>query len=107
MTIEELAKFDGCEGRAAYVAVNNIIYDVSTSLRWKSGHHEGAHQAGCDLTEELKSAPHVRTVVEHFPVVGKIEKKSVQERKSTAGIPLLSIIIMAFVALLMIATYML
>ena len=54
MTIEELAKFDGCEGRAAYVAINDIIYDVSSSQRWKNGHHEGTHQAGRDLTEELK-----------------------------------------------------
>ncbi len=105
MTIEEMAKFDGRDGRAAYVAVNNVIYDVSASPRWKNGHHEGAHQAGQDLTEELKSAPHVRTVVERFPVIGKIEKSAVQEEKA-AGIPLLSIIIIAFVVLLMIVTYM-
>ncbi|MDX2494057.1 MAG: cytochrome b5 domain-containing protein [Desulfuromusa sp.] len=107
MTIEELARFDGSDGRAAYVAVNDIIYDVSSSQRWKEGHHEKTHQAGQDLTEELKTAPHVRTVVERFPVVGKIEKKGAQKKETTAGIPLLSIIIMAFVALLMIVTYML
>ena len=106
MTIEELAKFDGREGCAAYVAVNDIIYDVSTSQRWKNGHHEGIHQAGYDLTEELKSAPHVRTMIEGFPVIGKIENKGVQKQKPATGIPLLSIIIMAFVALLMIVTYM-
>ncbi|MEA3363558.1 MAG: cytochrome b5 domain-containing protein [Thermodesulfobacteriota bacterium] len=107
MTIEELAKFDGRDGRAAYVAVNDIIYDVSTSQRWINGHHEGTHQAGQNLTEELKTAPHVRAVVTRFPVVGKLERKGAQERETTPGIPLLSIIIMAFVALLMIVTYML
>ena len=107
MTIEELAKFDGGDGRPAYVAVNGVIYDVSSSQRWQSGHHEGGHQAGQDLTEELKSAPHVKTVVERFPVVGKLQKKREEKQKSERGIPLLSIIIMAFVALLMIATYML
>ena len=106
MTIAELAKYNGRDGRAAYVAVNNLIYDVSTSQRWKNGHHEGAHQAGQDLTEELKSAPHVRAVVERFPVVGKIENPVVAEKKPAPGIPLLSIIIIAFVVLLMIATYM-
>jgi len=106
MTIEELAKFDGREGRTAYVAVNDIIYDVSSSQRWKNGHHEGIHQAGHDLTEELKSAPHVRTVIEGFPVIGKIENKEAQKQQPATGIPLLSIIIMAFVALLMIVTYM-
>ena len=107
MTIEELAKFDGSNGRAAYVAVNGVVYDVSSSQRWQSGHHEGGHQAGQDLTEELKSAPHIKAVVERFPVVGKIQPQVKKEHKPTTGIPLLSIIIMAFVALLMIATYML
>ena len=107
MTIEELAKFDGCDGRAAYVAISGVIYDVSTSQRWKEGDHEGVHQAGRDLTEELKSAPHVRTLVERFPVIGKIENESRKKQKPTTGIPLLSIIIMAFVTLLMLATYML
>ncbi|MDA3904367.1 MAG: hypothetical protein PF441_13075 [Desulfuromusa sp.] len=106
MTIAELARFDGEEGRAAYVAVSGVIYDVSTSQRWKDGDHEGAHRAGRDLTEELKSAPHVRAVIECFPVVGKIENPHSQKQKSTPKIPLLSIIIIAFVVLLMIATYM-
>ncbi len=105
MTIVELAKFDGRDGRAAYVAVSNVVYNVSTSQRWKEGQHEGAHQAGQDLTTQLKSAPHVRTVIESFPVVGKIEKAIVTERESATGISLLSIIIIAFVTLLMIATY--
>ncbi len=107
MTIEELARFDGHEGRAAYVAVNGIIYDLSSSQLWQAGQHQEKHQAGQDLTEELKSAPHLRTVVERFPVVGKIEYKKSETKKKESGIPLLSIIIMAFVALLMIATYML
>ena len=106
MTISELAKFDGRDGRAAYVAINGTIYDVSNSPRWQTGHHEASHQAGQDLTEELKSAPHLRTVIERFPVVGKVENEESEKQKTVAGIPLLSIIIMAFVALLMIATYL-
>lgn len=106
MTIEELAKFDGGDGRAAYVAISGIIYDVSESPQWQKGHHEERHQAGQDLTEELKSAPHIRTVIERFPVVGKVDNKGSGKQKTVAGIPLLSIIIMAFVALLMIATYL-
>jgi predicted heme/steroid binding protein len=106
MTREELAKFDGCDGRAAYVAVSGVIYDVSSSLRWNNGLHEGEHQAGQDLTSELKQAPHVRTLIEQFPVVGQLEIPEVHENKPTTGISLLSIIIIAFVALLMIATYM-
>ena len=77
MTIEELARFDGVDGRATYVAVNGIIYDISSSQLWQSGRHEGGHKAGQDLTEELQSAPHLRTAIERFPVVGKIENKDV------------------------------
>ncbi|MEE4252937.1 MAG: cytochrome b5 domain-containing protein [Desulfuromusa sp.] len=106
MTSEELAKFDGCDGRAAYVAVSGVIYDVSSSPRWDNGEHEGTHQAGQDLTAELKLAPHVRTLIERFPVVGQLKTPEDTEQKSTPGISLLSIIIIAFVTLLMIATYM-
>ncbi|WP_321369671.1 cytochrome b5 domain-containing protein [uncultured Desulfuromusa sp.] len=106
MTLSELAQFDGRDGHPAYVAINGIIYDVSNSPLWQEGIHEEKHQAGQDLTAELKSAPHVKTVVERFPVVGQIEPQIEAEEKPVKGISLLSIIIIAFVVLLMIATYM-
>jgi len=106
MTHKELAEFDGRNGKAAYVAVEGIIYDVSASPRWKEGAHEGTHQAGTDLTNALSTAPHTKTVLESFPVVGQLEKE-VKKSLEIAGIPLVSIIIMAFVFLLMIATCML
>jgi len=106
MTHKELAEFDGRNGKAAYVAAGGIIYDVSASPRWTTGAHEGAHQAGTDLTEALATAPHAKSVLECFPVVGQLEKE-VKKSLEIAGIPLISIIIMAFVFLLMIATCML
>jgi predicted heme/steroid binding protein len=106
MTIAELAKFDGLDGRAAYVAVGGVIYDVSTSQYWKEGDQEKGHQAGCDLTEELKSVPHLKAMIEGSPVVGKIERTSGQKNQSELKLPLLSILIIAFVVLLMLATYM-
>lgn len=84
MTKEELLKFDGREGRSAYVAVSGTVYDVSASSRWAAGNHEGVHQAGQDLTEALKNAPHVRAVVERFPVVDKLEKPA--EKKKRFGL---------------------
>ena len=33
-TIEELAKFDGKNGRPAYVAVNGMVYDVTNNRAW-------------------------------------------------------------------------
>jgi predicted heme/steroid binding protein len=73
MTKSELARHDGRDGRPAYVAVNDAIYDVTASPLWTGGDHQGSHQAGADLTEALKNAPHVRAVVERFPVVGRLE----------------------------------
>ena len=81
MTLQELAQFDGKDGRKAYVAVNGTVYDLSESERWQNGNHEDAHQAGVDLTEDLKAAPHVRSVIERFPVVGKIDTDTLPPEK--------------------------
>jgi len=78
MTREELAACDGREGRPAYVAVNGKIYDFTASKLWPAGDHMKQHQAGQDLTEDLLKAPHVRAVVERFPVVGRIEEPEPQ-----------------------------
>ncbi|HKJ04646.1 MAG TPA: cytochrome b5 domain-containing protein [Geopsychrobacteraceae bacterium] len=73
MTVAELAKYDGRNNQPAYVAVNEVIYDVSESPMWQDGNHLDQHQAGQDLTEDLKRAPHVRKVIERFPTVGRLE----------------------------------
>ncbi|TLM98547.1 MAG: cytochrome B5 [Actinobacteria bacterium] len=70
-TLEELAAFDGREGRAAYVAFEGVVYDVSESAMWGNGDHEGAHTAGHDLTAEHDDAPH-DTYVTDFPEVGRL-----------------------------------
>jgi predicted heme/steroid binding protein len=74
MNRDELANYDGRDGNKAYVAVANVIYDVTESPKWSEGNHLDAHQAGADLTEELKGAPHVRSVIERFPVAGRLEE---------------------------------
>lgn len=86
MTKEELATFNGNNGQPAYVAVNGTIYDVSASPMWANGNHVDSHTAGHDLTEELKSAPHVRAVVERFPVVGKLEEPQPEKKKKRFGL---------------------
>ena len=104
MTREELRQFDGREGRKAYVAVNGTIYDFSTSKMWSNGDHQGAHQAGRDLTDELKMAPHVRAVIERFPVVGTLAEPAVPEKKGGGKMALIiiaGIIILALIAILL------
>lgn len=99
MTKDELAKYDGRDGRPAYVAVNGTVYDVTASPLWPGGDHQGAHQAGRELGEELKSAPHVRSVIERFPVVGRVEEAPPQQVASHAKGLLIGIITAAILLL--------
>lgn len=62
-TLESLAAYDGKEGRPAYFAFEGTVYDATQSPIWKQGVHMGRHNAGADLTEPLKLAPHGREKV--------------------------------------------
>jgi predicted heme/steroid binding protein len=73
-TREELQKFDGREGRPAYVAFRGKVYDVSGSFLWRGGKHQVLHQAGEDLTEAMQEAPHGEELLARFPVVGELQE---------------------------------
>lgn len=79
LTKEELASFNGQNGRPAYVAVKGIVYDVTQSRLWRGGVHDPGHGkvlAGQDLTELLvNQAPHGVENLEKFPVVGSLVEK--------------------------------
>jgi predicted heme/steroid binding protein len=62
-TRESLASYDGKDGRPACFAFEGKIYDATQSPLWKQGVHMGRHNAGNDLTEALKLAPHGRDKV--------------------------------------------
>ena len=72
LSLEELAGFDGKEGRKAYFAYQGEIYDATESRLWKNGTHMGRHQTGCDLTEVLSQAPHGEDKVLALPKVGRL-----------------------------------
>ena len=69
-TIDELKKFDGKEGKKAYVACDGKVYDVTVSDMWEDGEHSGIHEAGLDLSDDIDNAPHGNEVMESFPVIG-------------------------------------
>jgi len=77
ITLEELAEFDGKDGRPAYVAVDGVIYDVSSSSAWADGVHAPCNldaMAGKDLSETLRQAPsNMRSLLARMPVVGRLE----------------------------------
>jgi len=72
-TLEELAEYDGLDGRDAYVAVDGYVYDVTDSDYWIDGEHQDEIQAGQDLTYEIDNvSPHGRENLEYVPKIGII-----------------------------------
>ncbi len=70
--MEEIALFDGKDGRPAYIVVDGVVYDVSNVRQWNVGAHFG-FEAGTDVTEALqKSAPHGANQLNQAEIVGTI-----------------------------------
>lgn len=72
LTLEELAYYDGTDGKPAYIAVDGKIYDVSNSSFWLNGGHNG-YQAGQDLTDPIMNeSPHGISTLSRVPIVGTL-----------------------------------
>ncbi len=71
-TLDALCRFDGKDGRPAYIAYKGLIYDMTGSQLWKKGSHMMKHAAGSDLTDLLKTAPHGEDKVMAMPLAGKL-----------------------------------
>jgi predicted heme/steroid binding protein len=75
-TPEELAKYNGQNGTSAYVAVNGVVYDLTSVPEWVDGRHfcQGAI-AGKDLTFIWNITPRSHrnpAFLKRFTVVGKL-----------------------------------
>jgi predicted heme/steroid binding protein/uncharacterized membrane protein len=88
MTREELAQFNGKEGKPAYVAYRGKVYDVTASKRWRDGKHMMKHEAGNDLTASLSAAPHDEKVFANFQVVAELDAGAPAEEAIKAPWPL-------------------
>lgn len=72
LSLEQLRQYDGKEGRPAYVAVDGVIYDMTDSIPWKNGEHNG-FKAGNDLTREIKEiSPHGVGKLQNVKAVGRV-----------------------------------
>jgi predicted heme/steroid binding protein/uncharacterized membrane protein len=98
-TMDELARFDGREGRRAYIAYEGHIYDVSDSKLWEGGIHFGKHRAGLDLSAFLEQAPHDRQKLFSLPRVGRLIDST--ERGPTPA-PRMAFYILAYINLILV-----
>ena len=82
--LEELAGYSGENGKPVYVAYQGNVYDVSESKLWRTGIHMRRHHAGNDLTTDIQAAPHEPDVLERYPKVGIVKKKSEEQHLPSA-----------------------
>jgi predicted heme/steroid binding protein len=73
-TVKDLAKYNGKNGKPAYVAYKGKVYDVTNSFLWKDGRHQVLHNAGTDLTTAIEQAPHSEDNLARFHVIGILEE---------------------------------
>jgi predicted heme/steroid binding protein len=73
LTKTQLSQYNGQNGQPAYVAVNGVIYDVSSLPQWQGGQHNG-HTAGTDISDAFKTLPsgQAQQMLKGVPVVGKL-----------------------------------
>lgn len=72
-TLDELATYNGKDGKPAYVAVDGKVYDVTGIAAWTEGAHNGA-MAGTDISEGIQASPHGLSKLEGLPLVGTLLK---------------------------------
>ena len=72
ITRSQLALRNGQDKPEIWVALNSVVYDVTSSRLWQKGKHY-EHWAGQDLSDELKDAPHTEKVFDKFKVIGKLK----------------------------------
>lgn len=74
LTLDELAQYNGLDGKPAYVAISGVVYDVTNVKAWRKRKHHG-HTPGADRTEEIKKSPHKLKVLKKLTIVGNIVEK--------------------------------
>lgn len=71
-TLEELSQYNGLAGRPAYVAVDGIVYDVTSKTIWAGGTHFFL-TAGKDLTKDFHGChPITLDILNSLTKVGRL-----------------------------------
>lgn len=73
-TLEELATYDGSNGKPAYAAVNGVVYDISKESVWGGGTHFGLY-SGKDLTPQFMGCHQgMEAILRNLPKVGVLKR---------------------------------
>lgn len=72
-TVEELSAYDGTNGKPPYVAVNNVVYDLSGVSMWNRLSHFGL-SPGADLTKQFMACHGNPQILAKLPVVGTLKQ---------------------------------
>lgn len=67
-TPQELSQHDGENGKPGYIAINDIVYDVSGVQLLKDGRHHGV-TPGSDVTDLFV---HNKAILNRLKIVGKL-----------------------------------
>lgn len=76
ITVADLARFDGRNGNACYVAVDKTVYLIEGKTLWQEGEHlpsSGQAMCGKDLTAVIERSPHGRSKLATLTVVGQLQ----------------------------------
>lgn len=83
LTADQLLEFDGKEGRRAYISVAGVIYDVSDSLLWKGGFHNGIEAGGVYGDPKSEGAPHGMSMLKRVRAIGHLVEGSSEMDEDT------------------------
>lgn len=71
-TSDELSRYNGRNGNPAYVAVNGIVYDITSNAAWGGATHFGL-TAGTDVSSQFASCHAGQPILSKLKVVGKMQ----------------------------------
>lgn len=68
----KLSEADGKEGRACWLAVDGVVYEIEQGYKWIDGAHTESQLAYCgaDMSSAIDQAPHGRTKLSQLRKVG-------------------------------------
>lgn len=76
ITLADLSRADGLDGRRCWVAIDGVVYDASDNKQWQNGKHtpsNGLASCGKDLSEVIGQSPHGKDVLRELVILGDLE----------------------------------